>query len=110
MLTLRRYESCDPSLPNLDCCREKAHALAADRATTLVPVICAQVIFIAGYAINYIKTFEADPAIGNWWNLDMHSLAFSTTYLWVIVAVLLGSLIGVSQSEQAVERILHRLG
>jgi hypothetical protein len=115
MLTLRRYQSRDVEEPPLqeltpECCREKARALAADRTTTLVPVITAQLIFISAYAISYYRTFAAASGPSNWWNVEIHSIAFSLTVLWVIVAVLLGSLIGVSQSEQAVARILHRLG
>src|SRR5215471_15560417 len=93
-----------------DCCREKASALAADRATTLLPVAAAQVIFILSYAVAYYKTFSGASAVDNWWSVEIHSIGFSLTFTWVIVAVLLGSLIGVSQSEQAISRILNRLG
>lgn len=39
----------------------------------------------------------------------MHSLAFSALYFWILPAVFLSSIIGVSQTQNAVPRILKRL-
>lgn len=102
----------EPSFRNFtpDCCREKAKALAADRATTLVPVITAQIIFIVTSGIAYFRTFSKQSGPQNWWSIEIHSIALSLTVIWVIVAVALGSLIGGSQSEQAISRILTGLG
>ena len=41
-------------------------------------------------------------------NVEAHSIAFSAQYFWVISAVFLGSVIGVSQTEAAIPRILRR--
>ncbi len=41
-------------------------------------------------------------------NLEIHSIAFSALFFWVIPAVFLGSVIGVSQTEVRIRRILER--
>ena len=41
-------------------------------------------------------------------NVEAHSIAFSAQYFWIIPAVFLGSVIGVSQTEAAIPRILRR--
>ena len=41
--------------------------------------------------------------------MEAHSIAFSALYFWIIPAVFLGSIIGVSQTEAAIPRILRRL-
>ena len=40
--------------------------------------------------------------------MEAHSIAFSALYFWIIPAVFLGSIIGVSQTEAAIPRILRR--
>ena len=41
--------------------------------------------------------------------MEAHSIAFSALYFWIIPAVFLSSIIGVSQTEAAIPRILRRL-
>ena len=41
-------------------------------------------------------------------NVEAYSIAFSAQYFWIIPAVFLGSVIGVSQTEAAIPRILRR--
>ena len=41
-------------------------------------------------------------------NVEAHSIAFSAQYFWIIPAVFVGSVIGVSQTEAAIPRILRR--
>ena len=41
-------------------------------------------------------------------NVEVHSIAFSALYFWIIPVVFLGSVIGVSQTEAAIPRILRR--
>lgn len=41
-------------------------------------------------------------------NLEAHGVAFSALYFWILPAVFLGALIGVSQTEAAIPRILRR--
>lgn len=41
-------------------------------------------------------------------SLEMHGVAFSSVFFWVIPAVFLGSIIGVSQTEERIRRILRR--
>ena len=40
--------------------------------------------------------------------MEAHSIAFSAQYFWIIPAVFLGSIVGVSQTEAAIPRILRR--
>ena len=41
-------------------------------------------------------------------NVEAHGIAFSALYFWIIPAVFLGSIVGVSQTEAAIPRILRR--
>ena len=41
-------------------------------------------------------------------NIEAHSIAFTALYFWVIPLVILGSVIGVSQTKAAIPRILKR--
>ena len=40
--------------------------------------------------------------------MEAHSIAFSAQYFWIIPTVFLGSIVGVSQTEAAIPRILRR--
>lgn len=92
---------------------EAAEALAADRTTKHLPTLVALILFIANIAISYAKTMAA---IGTFnlnttifVNIEAHSIAFAALFFWVIPAVFLGSVIGVSQTEVRISRILERL-
>jgi hypothetical protein len=93
------------SLKNLY--KTTAGALASDRSTKFLPVLVAQGVFISSVAISFAKTLAAKPGPSNYINIEAHSIAFSAIYFWIIPAVLLSSVIGVSQSELAIPRILE---
>lgn len=92
--------------------RRTGRALAADRSTKFLPIIVAQVFFIAavGIAIFRTKSSAGNPALSDtvFINIEAHSIAFSALYFWIIPAVFLSSVIGVSQTEAAIPRILRR--
>lgn len=85
-------------------------ALAADRATKFLPVIVAQTIFIAVIGVAILKIGAASKISKDnvWINIEVRSIAFSLQSLWIIPAVFLGSMIGVSQTGAAIPRILRR--
>ncbi|KAL8992638.1 MAG: hypothetical protein Q9169_006944 [Polycauliona sp. 2 TL-2023] len=92
--------------------RITARALAADRSTKLLPIIVAEFLFIATIGIGMGKTTSGarkrtsgDPLFVN---VEAHSVAFSALYFWILPAVFMGALIGVSQTEDAIPRILRR--
>ena len=93
--------------------RHAAELLAADRATKFLPIISAQAIFIGAIAIAFAKTAAAagsnSPVPTVFINVEAHSIAFSALYFWIIPAVIMASVIGVSQTEHAIPRILGRL-
>ena len=41
-------------------------------------------------------------------NIEMHGIAFSMLFFWIIPAVLMSSVIGVSQTEESIRRVLDR--
>jgi len=92
--------------------RQTGRALAADRSTKFLPIIVAQIIFIGAVAIALFRTIASagDNAQGDtlYDKLQAHSIAFSAQYFWIIPAVFLSSIIGVSQTEAAIPRILRR--
>lgn len=57
--------------------------------------------------IALVKAASSDPSPTNWANVEAHSVALSALYLWVTSAVALGSVIGVSQTERAIPRLLQ---
>jgi hypothetical protein len=81
--------------------------LAADRATKSLPVFVAEIFFIGGWLIALIKAASSEPNSNNWPNVEVHSVAFSGMYLWITSAVVLGSLIGASQTEGSIPRLLQ---
>lgn len=92
--------------------RQTGRALAADRATKFLPIIVAQILFIAVIAIAIFRTVSAagrNELSGTIFiNVEAHSIAFSSLYFWIIPAVFLSAVIGVSQTEAAIPRILRR--
>ena len=92
--------------------RQTGRALAADRSTKFLPIIVAQIFFIAAIAIAILRTVSAakrDELSGTIFiNVEAHSIAFSALYFWIIPAVFLSAVIGVSQTEAAIPRILRR--
>jgi hypothetical protein len=57
--------------------------------------------------ISLVKAASSDPNPSNWANVEVHSVAFSALYLWVTCAVAIGSVIGASQTESAIPRLLQ---
>lgn len=92
--------------------RRTGRALAADRSTKFLPIVVAQIFFIATVGIAIFRT--AASAGGHsrsdtvFVNLEIYSIAKSAQYFWIIPAVFLSSVIGVSQTEAAIPRILRR--
>ncbi|ORX95507.1 hypothetical protein BCR34DRAFT_607932 [Clohesyomyces aquaticus] len=85
-----------------------AFALAADRSTKTLPVAFAEIFFVGGWMIALARAASAEPGPGNWINVEAHSVAFSALYLWVTSVVVLGAIIGASQTEDSIPRILQR--
>ena len=95
----------------LEICQKAGNALAADRTTKFFPVVVAQGFFIGTVAIAFGRTEAAaeGPNPKTFINIETHSIAFTALYFWVIPAVFLASVIGVSQTENAIPRILRQL-
>ena len=95
----------------LEICQKTGNALAADRSTKFFPVFVAELFFIGTIGIAFGRTESAaeGPNPTTYINIEAHSIAFSALYFWLIPAVLLASVIGVSQTENAYPRILRRL-
>ena len=89
---------------------QTANALAADRATKCLPIIIALSIFIGAVGIAFARTVSAGAFNETTFiNVEAHGIANSALYFWVIPAVFLSSVIGVSQTQAAIPRILRRL-
>ena len=89
---------------------QTAEALAADRATKSLPIIIALSIFIGAVGIAVGRTASAGAFSETIFiNIEAHGIATSAMYFWVIPAVFLSSVIGVSQTQAAIPRILRRL-
>ncbi|CAI6338279.1 unnamed protein product [Periconia digitata] len=86
---------------------ETADCLAADRQTKSLPVALAELFFIGGWIIALIKAAASNPSPTNWPNVEIHSVAFSGLYLWVTSSVAIASVIGVSQTEASIPRLLQ---
>ena len=93
-----------------DVIKWTANALAADRSTKSLPIVIAMAFFIGTVGIAVFRTASAASADSDtiFINVEAHSIAFSALYFWIIPAVFLGSVIGVSQTEYAIPRILTR--
>ena len=91
---------------------EIAEALAADRQTNYLPIVVALSFFIGLFVVALIRTKHAVDSgtckTTIYINLEVHSIAFSALFFWVIPAVFLGSVIGVSQTKDRIRRILER--
>ena len=92
-------------------CQKTSNALAADRTTKFFPVIVAQSFFIGSVGIAFARTqiAAAAPNPSTFINIEAHSIAFTCLLFWVVPAVFMASVIGVSQTENAIPRILQRL-
>ena len=86
-------------------------ALAADRATAVVPVLVAETIFIAVFLFDLVRLRgggEARISGVTFVNIELHSIAFSALFFWLIPTVAMAAVIGASQTEKAIPRILER--
>ncbi|KAK0647026.1 hypothetical protein B0T16DRAFT_446866 [Cercophora newfieldiana] len=84
-----------------------ASELAADRTTSLLPVFIAQAAFIFAIAAAYWRVIGVPPQLHSWTNVEAYSIAMSAPFLYVAPAVFLSAIIGVSQTETSVPRILN---
>lgn len=91
--------------------QKSADALAADRATKFLPILVALAFFVGSVGIALSRTRSAASASSttSFINIEVYSIAFSALYFWIIPAIFLSSVIGVSQTENAIPRILQRL-
>ncbi len=93
--------------------QQTAKALAADRATKSLPIAVAQRFFIASVGIAIFRIAAAADSSASsdtvFINVEAHSIAFSALNFWIIPAVFLSSIIGVSQTEANIPRILRKL-
>lgn len=96
----------------MDQILEIAEALAADRATKYLPIVVALSFFIGLVVVALVRTKDAvnsdSCSTTIFINLEVHSIAFSALFFWLIPAVFLGSVIGVSQTEERIRCILER--
>jgi len=88
---------------------ETSGSLAADRQTRTLPVVLAELFFVGGWVISLVKAASSEPGPTNWVNVEAQSIAISALYLWVTSTVIIASLIGASQTEDSIPRILHAL-
>lgn len=68
----------------------------------------AQGFFVGAVGVAIGKAASNTSSTSIFVNVEAHSIAFSALYFWLIPAVFLSSIIGVSQTENAVPRILGR--
>jgi len=75
-----------------------------------VPAIVAQAFYVGSRGIAFGRTAAASAGANptTFINVEAHSIAFSALYFWIIPAVFLASIIGVSQTENAIPRILQQ--
>ena len=96
----------------MDLIIEIGESLAADRATKCLPIVVALAFFIGLVVMALVRTQGAVDSEGDrgsiFINLEVHNIAFSALFFWVIPAVILASTIGVSQTEERIRRILRR--
>jgi len=85
-----------------------ASSLASDRTTSLLPVFIAQAAFIFAIGAAYWRVIGVLPQLHSWTNAEAYSIAMSAPFLYVVPAVFLGAIIGVSQTETRVPRILNQ--
>ena len=89
-------------------CLETASHLAADRSTKFLPVIVAQAFFIGSVVIAIVRTIglaeSSNPQ--TYIDIETYSIGFTALYFWVISTVTLTSVIGTSQTANAIPDIL----
>lgn len=86
--------------------RRKARQLAANRTTKFLPITVALLIFNGSFGLAYGRTVSLPEGPNNWIPIELHSIAFSASFLWLTETVLLSALIGVPQTEASVPSIL----
>jgi hypothetical protein len=59
--------------------------------------------------VSLVQGFSSQPGQDQWSIVVIHAGSFAILYVWIISAVFLSCIIGVSQSELAIPRILDRL-
>ena len=107
---LRRYCEDDSEKKDLkEAIHRTADALAGDRATAFLPIIVAQTFFVGAIVIAVGRTASSASISSDtvYINVEAHSIAYSALYFWIIPAVILSSVIGVSQTEASIPRILR---
>jgi hypothetical protein len=73
----------------------------------MLPIIVGISFFISAVAIEMMKT-SATPSPSVTFDIEAHSLSFTSLYFWIIPVAILTSLVGVSQTTEATPRILQR--
>lgn len=71
--------------------------------------MAAQGFFIGALAIAMFKTASITPGSGNYISVDIHSIAFSALYFWIVPAVSISAVIGVSQTAKSIPNFLKTL-
>ena len=71
--------------------------------------MAAQGFFVGALAVAVSKTTTITSTSSLFVNVEAHSIAFSALYVWIIPAVFLSAMIGVSQTEKNISRILEAL-
>jgi hypothetical protein len=79
-------------------CQRTSNELARAQITQLLPIVSGEVIFIFAIVLAFMKS-DVLPA---------HAIALSTLHFWIIPAIFLAAVVGVSQTESAVPEILKR--
>jgi hypothetical protein len=69
----------------------------------------AQGFFVGALGVAVSKTQAIIPNSSMYINVEAHSIAFSSLYFWIIPAVFLGAVIGVSQTEKSIRDTLVHL-
>jgi hypothetical protein len=89
-------------------CVETANHLAADRSTKFLPVIIAQAFFISSVVIAIIRIIGLAEGSNpqTYIDIETYSIGFTALYFWVISTVTLISVIGTSQTANAIPEIL----
>jgi hypothetical protein len=88
--------------------RELARSLASDRSTKFLPIIFSQAAFAALFILQLGRTGSKELGKHNWIPIEVHSVAFSELFLWLIYAIFLSAVIGVSQTELEIPRQLNQ--
>ncbi|KAK3315715.1 hypothetical protein B0H66DRAFT_269943 [Apodospora peruviana] len=87
-----------------------AHALAADRTTSFLPVLVTLSTLLISIFFAYGKVVRAPWRPSEPWHVDIYSIAFSMTLLAWVPGVLFACTIGMPQSGASPCRILRNSG